>query len=300
MRAVWTFWSAPYRAHYHRLWHSEKHHILAWILSLGTASQHYEDTWLFTDSPGAELLIDRLGLPFRHVIRSLDRLDPARHDRDWWVLGKLATYAVQTAAFVHLDNDVFLWRALPAAVAEAPLLAQNPETFFFEDQSLYRLDPFLAEIARAHGWLPREWRWYAARRGNEALCCGIIGGYRTDFIRHYASRATEVIRHRRNQPVWPTLGVRDNILVEQYFLAACVEYHRNHPASPFAGIAPACLFPSSAQAFDPAGATRAGYTHLIGDAKNNPDIAGRLERRVSTDYPEAYARCLAHLANRPS
>ena len=79
MRAVWTFWSAPYRAHYHRLWHSEKHHILAWILSLGTASQHYEDTWLFTDSPGAELLIDRLGLPFRHVIRSLDRLDPARY-----------------------------------------------------------------------------------------------------------------------------------------------------------------------------------------------------------------------------
>jgi hypothetical protein len=295
MRAVWSFWSAPFRAHYHRLWLSEKHHLLSWVLSLGEASRHYPDTWLFTDDWGARLLVDALELPFRHVDLRLDGLRQASCDNEWWVLGKLATYAAQTMPFLHLDNDVYLWNPLPAAVTAAPVFAQNPEVFYFEDQSLYRLEPFLRGIERFGGWLPPEWLWYAQRRGNRALCCGILGGHDLDFIRHYANRAIEVIRHPGNQPVWPTLGVRDNILVEQYFLAACLEYHRQNRPLPQTGLEAAYLFPSSADAFDPECATRVGYTHLIGDAKNNRSIADSLERRVQSDYPDYYERCLAYL-----
>jgi hypothetical protein len=183
MRAVWSFWSSPYRAHYHRLWHSEKHHLLSWALSVAVASKHYPDTWLVTDSRGARVLVDRLGLPFRHVDLSLDRLNLTDNDNEWWVLGKLTAYAVQTAPFFHLDNDVFLWRPLPAAVTAAPIFAQNPETFRFEDQSLYRLDAFVQGIERFGGWLPEEWHWYVKQRGNGALCCGIFGGQELAFIR---------------------------------------------------------------------------------------------------------------------
>ena len=294
MRAVWSFWSAPYRTHYHRQWFSEKHHQLSWILSVGQATQHYPDLWLVTDSDGARLLVDTLGLPFRHVDLGFDAL-AASHDPEWWVLGKLTAYAAQTAPFVHLDNDVFLWNALPAAVTAAPVFAQNPEIFYIEDQSLYRLEAFLHGIERLGGWLPPEWSWYARRRGNRALCCGIFGGHDVNFIRHYAQSAVAVIRHPRNQAVWPTLGVRDNILVEQYFLSACLEFHRNDLASPYVGLEAAYLFSSSAEAFDPLAATRLGYTHLIGDAKNNRDIADRLEHRVKSNYPNFYERCLKYL-----
>lgn len=295
MRAVWSFWSAPYRAHYHRHWRSEKHHLLSWALSVGEASKHYADTWLFTDSAGARVLVDGLGLPFRNVDLRFDALDLDPSDNEWWILGKLAAYGAQTAPFVHLDNDVFLWRPLPAAVTEAPVFAQNPEDFFFEDQSLYRLDAFLKGMGQFNGWLPEEWEWYARRRGNQALCCGILGGHKTDFIRHYADRATDIIRHPDNQAIWPTLGVRDNILVEQYFLAACLTYHRQDMASPYAGVEASYLFASSADAFNPECAARVGYTHLIGDAKNDPHIAERLERRVRSAYPEYYQRCRAYL-----
>lgn len=295
MRAVWSFWSAPYRGHYHRFWHSERHHLLSWVLSVGEASRHYPDTWLFTDSAGARVLVDSLELPFRHVDLRFDRLDLTSHDNEWWVLGKLTAYAAQTAPFLHLDNDVFLWSPLPAAMMAAPVFAQNPETFYFEDQSLYRLEAFLKGIERFSGWLPEEWLWYVKHGGNRALCCGIFGGHKLDFIRHYADHATEIIRHPRNQAVWPTLGVRDNILVEQYFLAACLQYHQQGRASPYAGIDAAYLFGSSTDAFDPECATKAGYTHLIGDAKKNHHIAERLERRVQSDYPKYYERCLAYL-----
>lgn len=295
MRAVWSFWSAPYLGYYHRLWFSERHHLLSWILSVRSAGRYYPDTWLFTDSDGARMLVDGLGLQFRHVDLRLEKLQESSYDSQWWVLGKLMTYAAQTGPFLHLDSDVFLWKPLPADVTDAPVFAQNPEVFYFEDQSLYRLEPFLRGIELRGGWLPREWRWYARQRGNRALCCGILGGRNLNFIRHYANRAMEVICHRRNRPVWPTLGVRDNILVEQYFLAACLEYHRQNGRSAHKGLAPAYLFPSSAEAFDPEQATRAGYTHLIGDAKSNRQIADSLERRVRCQYPDDYRRCLAYL-----
>lgn len=284
MRAVWSFWSAPYREHYHRTWTDEKFHLLAWILSVGEATRHYPDTWLYTDGAGKRVLVDGLGLRFGHVELALDGLEGS--DTQWWVLGKLAAYAAQRAPFVHLDSDVFLWARLPDAVEGACVFGQNPEFFEFHDQSLYRLDAFLDGIGRHGGWLPEEWRRYAKQRGSGAVCCGILGGSGTGFIRHYAGLAEAVIRHPGNQAVWPTLGVRDNILVEQYFLAACLDYHRE------AGVEAAYLFGSSREAFDPAHAARAGYTHLIGEAKRNPEIAARLERRVRADYPAQYARCL--------
>jgi hypothetical protein len=299
MRAVWSFWSAPYRRHYHRFWHSEKHHLLSWVLSVGQASKHYTDTWLFTDSAGAYILADSLELPFRHVDLGLDRLDLTGHDDEWWVLGKLATYAAQTAPFLHLDSDVFLWNPLPSAVTCAPVFVQNPETFYFEDQSLYRLGAFLDGVERFSGWLPEEWLWYAKQRGNKALCCGILGGHAFDFIQHFANRAIEVILHSSNQAIWPTLGVRDNILVEQYFLAACLEYHQQSRTSPHAGIEAAYLFDSSAEAFNPDRAAKTGYTHLIGDAKRNQEVAARLERRVRSEYPGYYERCLAYVSRNP-
>jgi hypothetical protein len=294
MRAVWSFWSAPYRGHYHRLWHSRKHHLLSWVLSVGEASRHYADTCLFTDSDGARVLVDALELPFSHVDLQFDKLR-ATSDDEWWVLGKLTTYAAQTEPFVHLDSDVFLWNPLPTEVTHAPIFAQNPEVFEREDTSFYRLTPFLKGIERHNGWLPREWLWYSQQGGNRALCCGIFGGQNLDFIRNYANCAIEVIYHPSNQAVWQTLGVRDNILVEQYFLAACLEFYRNYHESPYVGLEAAYLFASSAEAFDPECATEVGYTHLIGDAKKNRHIADRLERRVRQDYPYHYKRCLMYL-----
>jgi hypothetical protein len=54
-RAVWSFWSKPYRTFYHRAWHSEATHLLSWALSVAEAARHYPVTCLHTDSAGAEL-----------------------------------------------------------------------------------------------------------------------------------------------------------------------------------------------------------------------------------------------------
>jgi hypothetical protein len=265
-------------------WPSERHHLLAWALSVETARRHHPDTALVTDSDGARLLVDALGLPFAHVSTELDRLDGG--DPEWWTLGKLHAYRAQEAPFLHLDSDVFLWSALPPEVAAGAVIAQNPESFDFDgDDSWYRPRAVEAAILEAGGWLPEEWRRFTASRTGAALCCGILGGHRTDVLREFAELAIRIIAHPANAPAWSRIAdkVGNNILFEQYLLAACLAFH---------GITARCLFDSAAESWDADAARRVGYTHLIGGSKADPELALRLEARVRRDHPEYHERIL--------
>lgn len=292
MRAIWSFWSAPFFRHHHRAWSSPRHHLFAWVLSVETARRHCAPLALYTDDAGARLLVDDLGLAFDELHTSLNALDGV--NPEWWALGKLHAYGAQDEPFVHVDNDVFLWEPLPDHLQRAPLLAQNPEPFIV-GESYYRPELFDAGLTRRGTWLPPEWRW-ARRRGGmqRAECCGIFGGTRTDFIRHYTTRAIDLVMHPGNAAALAQLDdkIGHNILFEQYLLGACIDYHRARQESPFADIDIAYLFESIDEAFDEEAAARAGYTHLIADAKRNPELADRLEARVKRDYPSQYARVL--------
>ena len=291
MQAVWSFWSKPYAAHHRRVWLSDFHHRLAWVLSVKSASRHYPRTVLVTDADGARLLVDELGLRFTTVSTTLSALDD--EDPEWWVLGKLWAYRQQREPFVHLDSDVFLWKRLPVKVERAAVCAQNPEFFPLTEDSWYRPHAYEEAIRSVSGWSPAEWRWSTSRRIGKAVCCGILGGTATDFLSYYADLAIRMVQHPRNRAAWAALGspVGDNILVEQYLLAACLEFHRNRLGSPYRHVNAAYLFDSTDEAFDERRAARVGYTHLIGGAKNDPGMMLRLEARVRREYPDLYERC---------
>jgi hypothetical protein len=297
MRAVWSFWSAPFETYQHNIWSSRRHHLLSWVLSVELARQHYPETVLVTDDAGMRLLADELCLPFRVVDTSLNAL--AGRDPGWWALGKLYAYAAQTQPFVHIDSDVYLWKALPQQTAAAPLFSQNPESFEF-GSGWYRPDRWDAAVKAVRGWLPPEWRWYTFRRGSEAACCGVLGGHDISFISHYACNAIRIVEHPRNQVAWKLLksATGDNVLAEQYFLLACVYYHAGNIKSPYRGAEMHYVFDSAYVAAQPANAERVGYTHLMAGAKRDPTIVKRLENRVRQDYPESYERIGRYCAAR--
>lgn len=296
MRAVWSFWDSPLAAHYRTMWASEKMHLLSWIVSFETVRRWYPATSLVTDDAGARLLVDGLGLEFDTVSTGLNAL--RGRDPEWWALGKLYAYRAQTEPFVHVDSDVYLWKPLPEELTRAPLFSQNPEPITLE-ASYYDPDVLDRALdATGGGWLPEEWTWYRISgvplRGE---CCGIFGGSRVDFVRHYAGQAIRMVEDPANQAGWSRLYRKDRyaVLYEQYLLAACVEYHRARPDSPFREVEVAHLFGSMDEAQVDENAERVGYTHLIAGAKQSRELAERLERRVMRDYPERYERCLQHL-----
>lgn len=294
MRAVWSFWSKPSQMRKNSGWYSDLHHLLAWGLSLQTAGRHYPDTVLVTDRPGKRLLVDQLGLPFVHVSTELERL--ATIDPGWWTLGKLIAYSLQDRPFVHIDSDVFLWKPLPHRVAESPVFAQCVGYL----PSDWNAGP--CEIARAFDdvqiELPVEWQW--ARSRNESRFglhnAGILGGTRQDFLRHYSQTAVDLVMRPGHAPAWERSVSSISpgwaaVIVEEFTLYVCLEYHRWNPTSAYRGVRIEHLFPSWDAAYDARQSARVGYTHLMGNAKSHPTIARRLEERVRREDPAYFRRC---------
>ncbi len=283
MRAVWSFWTKPFRQRCGSAWLSDYHAWLAWGLSVELARRHYPDTTLVTDDDGARLLVDQLKLPFGRISLELNTLRD--HDPDWWALGKLYAYRLQTEPFVHIDADVFLWKRLPPELEVAPVFAQSPEAFDPDgDTHWYPLRP-VERTFRDTGWLPAAWRWYSSgARPLIAANCGIVGGNRVDVLREFASEGIRTVESPANAAGWATWDDKGfcNVLVEQFLLNAVAEH---------ADVRVAYLFPSDAAAYDPRAADAAGYTHLIGGAKRNPELMADLEARMWTDYPELAKRC---------
>jgi hypothetical protein len=279
MNAVWSFWSVPWRSGQGWMWCSRKCFLLSWVLSLETCRKHYHDVALYTDSQGAHLLVDQLGLQFKRVFVTLDTLKD--EDPRWWILGKLHTYRVQREPFFHVDYDVYLWKPLPSRLVDAPVFAQNPE-----DESWYAPDECETLIESAgDSALPIEWKWHRDRGSvRKAANCGIVGGNDISFLHHYATQALELLRSPRNRTALAKLkdARRHNPLFEQYFLCACADYH---------GVRVKYLFESFEEASVSSRSMELGYTHLLGNAKSNPEIVQRLEARVATDFPLLYERC---------
>jgi len=295
VRAVWSFWSEPYRGGHGSPWLSDYHMRLAWCLSVELARRHYPDTALVTDTAGARLLVDQLKLPFGRVSLELNKLKG--RDPDWWALGKLYAYRRWGAPFVHIDSDVFLWERLPDELEAAPVFAQSPEPF---DPDAGGHGYPLRAVERAlsaepGGFVPEPWCWYAARPGPlTAANCGIVGGQHTALLRAFADLGVRTVEAPENARAWAAWGDKGfcNVLVEQFLLSAVVEHRRAHPELEIdRDLSVSYLFPTEAAAYDPRAATAAGYTHLIGGAKRNPDLMADLEARVTADFPELAARC---------
>jgi hypothetical protein len=296
MRAVWSFWSKPFCTYYSHVWAKPLHHLLAWGLSFDAAARHYLETMLVTDRIGKRLLIDQLGLPFTHVSTDLEALHHV--DSGWWALGKLLACSLQDRPFVHLDNDVFLWKALPRDLLQSPVIAQCPYSFN-RNHPHFRPQEIELAFAQEGLTLPAEWIWARTNRNDFAAANGgVLGGSGVDFLRYYAQSALELVLKPENGPAWSHIANKQwpYVLLEEFFLLACVEYHNSQADSPYRGVKMSYVFPSWEHAYDPNRALRVGYTHLMGAAKSHPAVGLRIEERVRRQDPAYYRRCEQVLA----
>jgi hypothetical protein len=176
------------------------------------------------------------------------------------------------------------------------VLGAHPETFHVADE---RSEARMIEQAFARSGLPlpAEWEWARSLWGRRLhqVNCGIVGGTNVAFIRYYARLALDLALGARHARAWEQIGERRNLntTIEQFLLAACAEYHRFNPDSPFGAVHVRYLFPSTEAAFDRGYAARLGFTHLLAEAKRDARVTERLERRVELEDRELFERCVA-------
>lgn len=141
--------------------------------------KYYKTVELVTDTLGKEILINKLKLPYTNVALELDKIGDC--NMGLWALGKILAYSIQSDPFLHVDNDVFIWKKFDEKIARAELIAQNrelstvynTESFYFVLRNCSYIPPFLNGI--------ENFRFITGANA------GILGGRDVDFFQIYTT-----------------------------------------------------------------------------------------------------------------
>lgn len=296
MKIVQSFWSVPALGgvgsdqSLNRSkggWLAARYHWLAWTFSCLQLRQFHDEVELVTDARGKQILIDQLQLPYTQVRVELDALDNA--NPHLWALGKLWAYRSQTAPFLHVDSDVFVWDALPTYLTDAPLAAQG-----IDSRDLWFYQATLETMIRGGFDLPPDLRQAHRLGGYRSLNAGIFGGGDIPFIQQYSQLAIDLAlrnQHRLQAVDLPNVGAgMVNLVYEQLYAWCLAKQHQR---------AIAVLLPQyqSADSYDlitnfmNVYEKRTTYLHLAGrKPKQDLNRCLVLEKLVRHYYPDYYER----------
>ena len=127
-RIVQSYWSKAYQNTPNSGWAFRESHYMSWALSCLQLKQFYDEIELVTDSEGADLLINKLHLPYTSCLTILDKLK--NENPAIWALGKIAAYEVQQEPFIHVDGDIYIWKPFPKRIEEAGILDEMRDKNF--------------------------------------------------------------------------------------------------------------------------------------------------------------------------
>ncbi len=234
--------------------------MLIQTLATCLAARAFEETEFVTDIRGAAIA-KLFGWPFTNISTALESW-PTDGLTHIWALGKLLACAVQEQPFVQFDGDVLIFKPLPKRVERFRLIAQSP------DYAHYYTSPDMLAAQRIAGF----------PHGAPAFNGGLLGGHDVALVRAYAWAGLELAQKFRDSPL---NGTTTSMLVEQYQLGVFAQR---------VGVEVGTLLPLHPTRKQIA---KAGYAHLTGGAKRDPELIARAEQRLAHDFPEAYARFLA-------
>lgn len=206
-KIVQSYWSKAYKNSPNNGWAFRETHYMSWALSCLQLKQFYDEVELVTDSEGANLLINKLHLPYTSCLTTLDKLND--ENPAIWALGKIAAYEVQQESFIHVDGDIYIWKPFPKRIENAGIVAQNIEKNY----------PFgiklLSEMRDRYFSFP-----FLPSAGD--MCeanMGIVGGHELDFFRDYCSLVYSFLDSNRDKLETLSGGVSSiNTIMEQYLM----------------------------------------------------------------------------------
>ena len=81
-----------------------KNQLKLWLLSAYSINRSEANTVLVCNARAEKYLIDKLKIPYDHVVRELDILDP--YPKELWTLCKLVSFGLMEKPLIHIDGDV--------------------------------------------------------------------------------------------------------------------------------------------------------------------------------------------------
>jgi hypothetical protein len=215
----------------------------------------FEEVELVTDKKGKEF-VDRYKIPFDNIIVCLDDYNHIRSKH--WAIGKIVACKMQKKPFMHIDNDVFLFKKPKKSLLESDASFQNLERV--EDHW------YTNQISVAKKENPIEEIDYTVK---VSVNCGIMGFNKLDLIPEWLELAFKFIEWFDNtESIKKELS---SIMFEQYHLFQLLIKYKYSVAV----IADFYI--------DDKISKEAGYTHLIAASKRRPDLEEKVEKRLAQE-----------------
>lgn len=213
-------------------------------IALNRAKKHYGEVHLITDIYSEDFFKK---FPFDSVTTGLEKISPEYTAT--WSLGKLYAYkliALKGDPFLHVDNDVFLWKPLPKKISSAEIFAQSREPVNLFN---YHIDHFYKNC-------PKKYLASKIPKQSFAANVGVIGGSDLSFFYNYSSSAINMILDPANKTYWTThkglVSWRKAVIAEQYYMSVAARYYNKNIEYLF----------SNNEEFSKV--AELGYTHLMG------------------------------------
>lgn len=190
----------------------DMYHLSAFLLK-----SIYGEVHLITDLEGKERLKK---IKFSSVDTSLEALP--KDLRVAWSLGKVYAYKIiaeKNEPFIHIDNDVFLFKELPNDILAQDLIAQHKEVGAYD---FYNAESFINKIPNPY--------YLKDFRISYAANMSIFGGYNLEFIKYYAEKALELTLNTENQNFLRTNSFYKSFepacMIEQYSMSLLAEKNK--------------------------------------------------------------------------
>ena len=267
-RAVYSLWTTPASGE-NVGFNSEQALIECFTLSLHYSKKWFKEVHLVTDLKG-KALVEKWGLEFDHINTDLETVMDGVY---WnhWSLGKIYACKIQDVPFVHIDNDVILFKPLPKNFLKADVGFQNIET---EDQEhWYKL--LLEHAGREYTDRPE---WFDCTKF-KAYNCGLILFNRLDFIDDWWQSSINYLEFLDSSNFDYNHHL-SCLIYEQFCVYSLCAYHGcNVDLLSFYGT------PEQRELghIPPDLAKKLGYTHLIAGCKRRPDIELKVRDRLKRE-----------------
>lgn len=301
MKIIQTFWTQPgLKAN----WIDPVYHYMSWALSCLQLREFYDEVELYTDDLGYKLLVEQFELPYTRVHLTLNDF---QYPSYLWSAPKLKTYSLQEEPFLHVDGDVFLYKAISEDfVSNNDIVFQNLE--IDEDYGFYAdilKDYFAIKCQEGYS----DWLGSISLDRIAAFNAGIMGGRNVSFFKEYTSAAFSFLQQQEQiiaQLRSPQFGTH---LAEQVLPAMLIQNQQLQIGTLFqpdfnpglvSGQKSSIVLndnhlskvelPFSYMNFDAFGISPYGrkYIHIVGDRKKSMIICKQISRRLMKAYPAHY------------
>ena len=258
-KALYSHWSKPNEnTDLFAGFNTEQDFANSLHLSVLCSKKWFEEVELVTDKEGKEF-VNRHKIPFDNIIVCLDDYNHIRSKH--WAIGKIVACNMQKAPFMHIDNDVFLFKKPRKSLLESDASFQNFEKV--EDHW------YTNQLKVAKKEKPIKEIDYSIKA---SVNCGIMGFNKLDLIPEWLDLAYQFIEWFDNTKI--IKKELSSIMFEQYHLFQLLIKYKYKVSV----IADFYVSPKIAK--------ETGYTHLIAASKRRPDIEEMVENRLSRELAE--------------